>query len=339
MQLPYNPKLYQVLEDKSSTGRVRPWQEKKIKSVITAQSFDRLGMSDKSARMLNCGSYLAFKVSDDDSLTLHSANFCRIRLCPMCAWRRSLKIFSQVSRVMDEATKEQDYEFLFLTLTIRNVSGEELPEAVSKVLKGYRALFYRRIVQKNILGAFRALEITHNTNRHSKSFNTYHPHLHCILMVNKSYFHKNYITQKMWAELWGQAVGVDYEPIVFIEKITSSSSNIQKAVAETAKYTVKDSDYLSPDSALQDDAIKWLDKSLVGRRLISFRGEFDKIAKKLKLDDCIDGDLVHVDPDQELRDDLRSHLVVYRWRIGAFNYFKLDNESNDFIDDSPMGSD
>jgi plasmid rolling circle replication initiator protein Rep len=303
---------------------------------MTAQSFDRLGMSDKSARMLNCGSFLAFKFAEDDSMVLHSANFCRIRLCPMCAWRRSLKIFSQVSRVMDEVTKEKDYEFLFLTLTIRNVSGEELPSAVTKILHGYRALFDRAVVKKNVLGAFRALEITHNTNRRSKSFDTYHPHLHCILMVNKSYFHKNYITQKKWAKLWGEAVGADYEPIVFIEKINSSASNIQKAVAETAKYTVKDNDFLSADSNLQDDAIRWLDKSLAGRRLISFRGEFDKIAKRLKLDDCIDGDLIHVDPTEELRDDLRSHLVVYRWRVGAFNYFKLDND-NDYIDNAPVG--
>lgn len=332
MLFPYNPKFYQVLEDKSSNGQVRPWQEKKLKSIMTSESYKRLGMVEKANRLYNCGTYLAFKVSDEDnSMVLHNANFCRIRLCPMCAWRRSLKVFSQVSRIMDEAVKDKDHEFIFLTLTMRNVSGEELLNAVDVILKGYRSLFDRAVVKKNILGAFRALEITHNTNHKSKSFNTFHPHLHCILMVNKSYYHKSYITQKQWVALWKDSISADYQPIVHVEKISSSTSNIRKAVAETAKYTVKDSDFLSSDIQLQDYAIHCLDKSMAGRRLISFRGEFDKIQKKLNLDDCLDGDLIHVGDDVQLRDDVRSHLVVYNWRVGAFNYFKLDN-NNEYVD-------
>ena len=330
MLLPYNSKSYQILEDKSNSGQVRPWQDKKCKSILTAQSFQRLGMDEVAANVFSCGTVLAFKVLDDESLRLHSANFCKVRLCPLCAWRRSLKVFGQVSQIMDEATKDKEYKFLFLTLTIRNVSGSELSNSIDQVLKGYRTLFDKKVVKQNIVGAFRALEITHNTNKHSRNYDTYHPHLHCILMVHKSYFHKNYITQSQWVELWKKSVGVEYQPIVHIEKITGTEENLKKAVAETAKYTVKDSDYLNSDTQLQDRAILNLYKSMSGRRLISFRGEFLKIQKRLKLDDCIDGDLVHVSgEDPELRDDVK--IVVYKWYRGLFNYFLVDR-NNEFVD-------
>lgn len=318
---------YHVLHDKSTSGKERPWTEKKRKSVLVSSSFHRLGMESKADAIKNCGSLLGFHVSDDSSLILHTANFCRKRLCPLCAWRRSLKVFSQVSKIMDEAVKCNDRSFLFLTLTMRNVNGEELPQAVSTLLSAYSALFRKSIVKKCVLGAFRALEITHNTNKCSHAFNTFHPHLHCILMVNKSYFHKSYITQKQWSYLWKSCLSADYTPIVHIEKVEPSDSNIQKAVAEISKYTVKDNDYLNSDIDLQDYAIFWLDKALAGRRLISFRGEFEKIQKRLNLDDCIDGDLIHVD-DDNIRDDLGCTIVFYRWHVGFLNYVELGSDAD-----------
>lgn len=318
---------YHVLHDVSISGKERPWTEKKRKTICVSNSFKRLGMEDKAEAVKNCGSLLGFRVHEDNTMTLHTANFCRKRLCPLCAWRRSLKVFSQVSKIMDEAVKINDRDFLFLTLTMRNVSGEDLPEAVSTLLSAYSALFRKSRVKKFILGSFRALEITHNTNRRSHAFNTFHPHLHCILMVNKSYFHKGYITQGQWVELWKDCLSVDYFPVVHIEKVIPSDSNIQKAVAEISKYTVKDNDYLNNDQDLQDHAIFWLDKAMAGRRLISFRGEFEKIQKRLNLDDCIDGDLIHVD-DDNVRDDLGCTIVFYRWHVGYFNYVQLGDDAD-----------
>lgn len=318
---------YHVLHDKSISGKERPWTEKKRKSIVVSRSFKRLGMESYADSINNCGSLLSFRVFDDNTMTLHTANFCRKRLCPMCSWRRSLKVFSQVSKIMDEAVKCNDRSFLFLTLTMRNVNGYELPEAVSTLLSSYTALFRKAIVKKCVLGAFRALEITHNTNKRSHAFNTFHPHLHCILMVNKSYFHKSYISQKQWSYLWKDCLGVDYTPIVHIENVNPSDSNIQKAVAEISKYTVKDNDYLNPDLDLQDYAIFWLNKALAGRRLISFRGEFENIQKRLNLDDCIDGDLIHID-DDSVRDELACIIVRYRWHVGYFNYCELGNDAD-----------
>ena len=91
---------------------------KKEQTDILGAVYSVLDMENRSRRVLDCGSFLEFKVTEEKAKLQH-ANFCRDRLCPMCNWRRSLKIFAQVSKVMD-ALQAEGYQFLFLTLTVRN---------------------------------------------------------------------------------------------------------------------------------------------------------------------------------------------------------------------------
>lgn len=317
---------YHVLEDNAS--HKDKWQVKKSKTHLVADSYSRLGYNSKASRVNFCGTYLQFKRYTDSSLKLHSANFCKVRLCPLCSWRRSLKIFGQTSRILDNL--KGDWDFLFLTLTVKNCKGIELNDLLDKMFKAYDLLFKRKIIKDSIHGAFRALEITHNVNPDSKSFDTYHPHFHCILLVRPSYFKKSYITQAKWSELWQSVMGLDYIPLVDIQKI--KGNNIKGAVAETSKYTVKDRDILNDDPDLQDSAIFFLDQALAGRRLISYRGVFAKIQKELKLDDAIDGDLVHTDNDN-INKELDYVLETYKWHVGYKQYFQLDSD-NKYLKDS-----
>ena len=323
-------KDYSILVDLSSNKRVVPWQDKHKKSLELAASYERINESAKAARMRECGTLLEFKVFDDNAMQLHRANFCKIRLCPMCAWRRSLKIFGQVSQIMDEAQKDSNHEFIFLTLTIKNVLGNKLSAALDALLEGYRKLLRKlsrnKKYKKYILGEFRVLEITHNLDSNSEFFNTFHPHLHCILMVNKGYFSNCYISQDEWRQIWQDCINSDYLPLVNVQKI----ENINGAVREVAKYTLKDSDLLYPyDNDLQDSTVRVLDDALFNRRLVSFSGEFYRIRKRLKLDDCIDGDLVQTDINN-LRDDIAYAIVRYRWHAGYNNYVRL-NDDNDYV--------
>lgn len=323
-------KDYSILVDLSSNKRVVPWQDKHKKSLELAASYERINESAKAARMRECGTLLEFKVFDDNAMQLHRANFCKIRLCPMCAWRRSLKIFGQVSQIMDEAQKDSNHEFIFLTLTIKNVLGNKLSAALDALLEGYRKLLRKlsrnKKYKKYILGEFRVLEITHNLDSNSEFFNTFHPHLHCILMVNKGYFSNCYISQDEWRQIWQDCINSDYLPLVNVQKI----ENINGAVREVAKYTLKDSDLLYPyDNDLQDSTVRVLDDALFNRRLVSFSGEFYRIRKRLKLDDCIDGDLVQTDINN-LRDDITYAIVRYRWHAGYNNYVRL-NDDNDYV--------
>ena len=122
---------YHTLRDFSSTGKERPWQEKKSKSLLVSESYKRLGYDKRSSKIHECGSFLEFKQFADNSLKLHLANFCKARLCPMCAWRRSLKIYGQLSQIIEQITKMGKYRFLFLTLTVENCNECELKDTIS----------------------------------------------------------------------------------------------------------------------------------------------------------------------------------------------------------------
>lgn len=320
--------VYQVLNDYSRSGKKIQWKEKKEKTILIANSFKRIGDKKKASRLIECGTFLEFKrFIDDNSMKLIRGNFCKCRLCCLCSWRRSLKVFGQVSKIMNLAIQYGTEEFIFLTLTIKNCKGEELSNHIDLLMNGYDLLFKKTRVKKAVLGSFRALEITHNVSKKSNSFDTFHPHLHCILQVSKDYFDNStnlYITQNDWKNLWKKSVNLDYEPLVYVEKINNSVGNISKSIAEIAKYTVKDSDILSDDLDLQDKTISVLDKALANRRLISFRGTFAKIQKQLNLDDVIDGDLVNCDLDESVREDLNFVIERYRWSVGYKQYIMLD---------------
>lgn len=328
-----------ILSDKDGKNEERPWLVKKNKSLKLYNSYFRLGLDKKALRVKECGTFLEFKRYHDNSLKLNYANFCKDRLCPLCSWRRSLKIFGQTSKIMDKALEEKKYRFLFLTLTAKNCESEDLSNQLTSMFKAFNYFTRRKQIKDSIVGWFRALEVTHNVNINSKDFNTFHPHFHVILMVNNSYFKKKelYLKQKDFTSLWEESLGVDYTPIVHIEAFKNSTS---KAVAEATKYTVKDGDYLiEDDEEFTDNTVKVLAKALKGRRLTALGGRLKEISKELKMDDMVDGDLVHTDSqnlesyDEEhmidkdtgelvLREDVEYVLEKYFWHIGYSNYVK-----------------
>ena len=72
------------------TGRFAP---KKALGMELSRVYELLSLYRRADRVSQCGSYLDFGVLPDGTKKLVKANFCRDRLCPMCNWRRSLKLF------------------------------------------------------------------------------------------------------------------------------------------------------------------------------------------------------------------------------------------------------
>ena len=328
-----NEKEMEVLKDITKSGKERPWREKKLKTIELAESYRRLG-NKKYYRIKDCGTYLEYRrYLETQELRLNRSNFCKVRLCPMCSWRRSLKIFGQTSKVMNRALEEKEYRFLFLTLTCKNVDGEYLSNQIDELFKAFTKMTRRKIFKQSVKGWFRALEVTHNLDKNSNNYDTYHPHFHMVLMVNKNYFTDNkiYISHEKWAELWKSCMEVDYEPLVNIKTFKSGTKEeTEKSVAEVAKYTVKDDDLIikdengQVDEELTDDAVFILDKALANRRLVAFGGKLRDIQKELKLDDLEKGDLVLTDnEDDELREDLDYMIESYHWKVGYNQYIKI----------------
>lgn len=289
------------------------WTDKKIQSLDLAEVYSALGLENKALRLKECGSYLQLALNrESGEKKVYSAHFCKVRLCPMCSWRRSLKIFGQLSKIMD-AMKNDGWEFLFLTLTIKNVSPDNLSESISDLLQGYNKGLKRQKEFKNIVfGDYRALEITRN-----ELTGEYHPHLHCILAVLPSYFTNSnyYLSNKKWSKLWAKSMKIDYNPIVDVRKIkTKKSDNKEEkdfsaAVAETAKYTVKSKDYLTDNFDDNLHIVSILDSALANRRLIGMGGVFKEVHKELNLDDPVNGDLI----EQVSLDPMVWELITYHW--------------------------
>ena len=136
------------LHDTSASGRERPWGRHKMANEKIAALYEKAReqekviMSDSRMESLKtCADKVVFNIASDGRRKLAVANFCRVRLCPMCNWRRSMKLFSQVSAITDTIMERQDgTRFIFLTLTVRNVAGADLEQELERLNKGFSYL-------------------------------------------------------------------------------------------------------------------------------------------------------------------------------------------------------
>lgn len=312
----------EVLTDTAHDGSERPWREKKMNNLRLAEvygEFDEV----KQARLLDCGKYLDFKVYADGKKKLHSMSSCRVRLCPICAWRRSLKTFYNNLEITRYLQKDHNYNFIFLTFTIRNVWGPELGSALDEINKAINRLYLRPEWKKAVKGACRCLEVTHNVKKSSEWYNSFHPHVHFMVAVNKSYFtSRAYLTQKKWADLWASVMHIDYEPHVYVEKCYGT---MEKAVAECSKYSVKDAEYIIPEEwDLTVETVKLLDEVLANRRLISYSGCFKVARAALKLEDEETGSLVNVGEPGEENTEKDYIIQTYYWYSGYRQYVSIN---------------
>lgn len=297
---------------------------KRLSSELLADSYNRLGDTAKAQRVSDCGTFLEF-VHEINSIgisqkgKLNNANFCKDRLCPMCSWRRSYKIFAQVSQIMEHIGN--DYKFLFLTLTVPNCSPNELSETITRLIRSWDKLNKYKAFATSVMGSARFLEITRNSKT-----GYYHPHFHIVLAVAKTYGnHKGYyISHEQWLELWRKAYKDDTITQVDIrvardknKQCESASQDLSSVVAEIAKYSVKSSDYIiANDDSLTDKIVYELSSALYKRRLIAYAGCFKEAYENLKLDDADDGDLVHLD--EKINPALAYLVVRYGWTAGAY---------------------
>ena len=240
---------------------IKKYQNEKIIDYLYST-----GQHRKALTIENCATNIGIS-SIDGKAKIVKADFCRERLCMVCAWRRQARFIAQMSPVM-ELMEQRGYQFLFATLTIENCLQEDIQKTIDVLVNGFANLRKRRKIKRVWKGIARSIEISYN-----EIADTFHPHIHMLIAVQDSYFTKqNYITQKELQEVWKDCCWLEYDPIVDIRKVT----DISGSVVETLKYSLK--------PTTQTEAIKAFEK-LKGRRLISFTGEFAKTRTELKLSD------------------------------------------------------
>jgi len=229
-------------------------------------------------------------------------------------------MFSQMSEIVEKMTDDRrDLRFIFLTLTLKNCTGDKLSETIDHMNNAFKLMTDKtkrsNSVQKYILGYFKALEVTYNVKA-----DTYHPHFHVVLAVADSYFTRGFTKTEKWVEIWQKCLGIDYKPVVDVRSADIANKG---AICEITKYATK-GEYLLDDISQEQAAraVIVLAKALKNRRLVGFGGLFREVRKFLQHDDIEDGDLIHITGEQDndtckiCGSKLLEHM--YEWRIGAY---------------------
>jgi len=292
-----------------------PWdihraQAQQVEGLYQGTVFDSL-----AGRIRGCSGYLGFAWEVDQEtgemrLKLRAAEFCRVRHCPVCQWRRSLMWQARFLKALPAI--EQAYptaRWLFLTLTVRNMPITELRASIQEMNKAWNRLRLRREFAGNVQGWIRTTEVTKGQDGLA------HPHFHCLLMVRPSYFGKCYVKHERWVELWQECARLDYRPSVRIETVKpklkpgSTDSPLRAAIAETLKYAVKPEDLLDRDWLIE------LTRQVHKLRFIASGGALKDILRETEESD---EDLMLLDEDGEASDP----SIYFDWRRDVKRYIK-----------------
>ena len=256
----------------------------------------------------SCGSFLWFKVSEDDNTVgkLSNGSFCRQRICPLCQRRRSLKIYSNILQMLDEV--KEKYSYIHLTLTIPNCYTNEMPSSITSLNNYSKALFNHEKIKPVFKGVIRSLEVTYNKNN-----STMHPHLHCLVLVNKSYFtSRNYLKHEEIKSIWSDITCVR-NPQISIRKCT----DLESALREVVKYSAKPIDL--SDEYTDIEALKYymnVAYSLKNRRLLQTFGICSELSRKYN---------ISLDDDEEVPTPSEYTKTLF---------FKYEHDDNDFVPDN-----
>jgi len=313
-----------ILEDKRKNGKINDWQAKKIANLQYAELLNVLEFK-KAGNVRSCAEVLVFKETTEGYFKLAQTWFCKSILCPMCNWRRAMKHSNQVIQVLSEAIKRKPTgRFLFWTLTTKNVlDGTELKQELSLMTEGFRRLIQYKKINKNLLGFFRAVEVTIN-----KEDGSYNQHMHVLVFVKSTYFanKENYITQDELSELWQKSLKLDYKPVVHVQVVkpkqrsNKEENTLLAAAKEVAKYPVKSTDYLTDDEQKNLKIVQDLEIGLKGKRMIAYGGIFKEIRKELKLKDVEEAELITTDSTEDEEETIAKEIVA-RWNWQRKNYY------------------
>src|SRR5699024_10870143 len=101
--------------------------------------------------------------------------------------------------------------------------------------------------------------------------------------------------------------------------------DIQAAIKETSKYSVKSYDFLTDDDERYQEIVNDLEKGLYRKRMLSYRGLLKQKHKILNLDDDDDRNLSNTnDEDKTTDEEEKAHSITAIWNFEKQNYYLKD---------------
>ncbi|MBP9682640.1 MAG: protein rep [Bacteriovorax sp.] len=345
-----------VLRDLKQSGKERPWKKhKKMLRLLSCAYYELSDLTRYGDLLKGCGGELCFEACEivEHGKKLKRANFCKIRTCPMCQWRKSLVVRSQTLDLVKAHFKEHPTDVpVMLTLTVPNVSGENLNRKIDEMGKGFKRFIKRKVVKNVARSWFKSLEVPRSQERKD-----WHPHFHTFLMVPDEYFKRSsglYLERDELLRLWQESMRDVSITQVDIRVMTSKGEGrLESIVAEVAKYATKPSSLVEKDKYGRDyidpKVLSELHYGLKGRRLIGYGGLFKKIRAERKMLDVEEAnleDLVESVSGEDVYEEGSSKVKacpckicggplveeVYRWNENIGEYFKIVSSLKNCVD-------
>lgn len=274
-------------------------------------------------RLYECSGWLEFtKLKHEDEAgrirLLHRASFCRVRFCPICQGRRSMKSVARMFNILPEI--EEKYpasKFALMTLTVLNCDIENLRDTINMMNKGWYRMARTKKFKRAIQGYIKSIEVTRGDD------NSAHPHFHILLMLPKRYFQekKLYYTHQELVELWKKSCRLNYSPNVDIRRC---KGDLKKSVVETTKYATKPEDlfknkYWFLEYIFQVERLRFFSTGGVLKDLL--KGLADKREKKKQ------EDLIHIDENEKKPEDENIEgLEMFNWNRNIKHFVKEEDK-------------
>lgn len=225
-------------------------RKKEQRNVISAYIHDE--QFERAAKLKNCGTKVVFAHDSRNIRRVVHANFCRDVLCPVCNWRKSIKVRENLEQIYS-VLEGQGYYFLHLTLTIQN--PEVINGSIDFLKNSFRRLSRSKWWKSKFDGYFNHIEITWSEK------GGWHPHYHVLVatripcpLSEKQYYQWSDELSQLWQSITGNS---------FITKISKGDFN------EVCKYVTKFSNFEG-----RCENIIALSREVAGRRLYSRGGVF-----------------------------------------------------------------
>ncbi len=279
-------------------------------------------------RFETCSSWMLHGTNSEMSAKrLLKSNRCGNRFCPICTWSTARKDAIKLSIILEAIRDIESKEFLFLTLTAPNCTGEELRSEIDRFNKAVNKLFQRRNVKRIADGYARKLEVTTDQEQYvteelykrkttyydrrnlkvgdpNPTYNSFHPHFHILVAVNKSYFtSRDFISRAEWLDMWKECMEDDSITQVDAKKVSTTGKS--NAVLEIAKYSAKGNDLFYSETVFDT-----FYTALKKRQLLVYGGMMKDYAKLFK-----NGDL---DKYKKTDEDEYTHMLRSIWKVSKY---------------------
>jgi plasmid rolling circle replication initiator protein Rep len=226
--------------------------ERKHATERIAKGWEMAGDAKKANKILGCSSLVVYEHYQSDTTgkerwMLEHADFCMLRTCLVCNWRRSvrnrMKLEALVNYIFTENYKAHPKltdparlnNPLFLTLTIPSIKAENLKDAIKLLLSGWRTLTRNgkrsQLWSQGLVGFWRSIEITRN-----EETGLYHPHLHVFMLATNAYYSdptqkrnhsKLYMSSEHWAQKWTRCI------MLALGQKATKSTDVDNYITET----------------------------------------------------------------------------------------------------------